>query len=138
MAVFLPHGQNRTSCFLINHMPFRIVTAGRYYSRRLPGRRNHPGGRRRPKSGITDNPDGIFPASHTTAGQQRIIRYYGSHTCHNGGVAVTQFLHMMPGRFSRNPFRFPGDGCNFSVHRHGIFHNYKGMLCPDVMKEHFI
>ena len=40
---FLPHGQNRTSCFLINHMPFRIVTAGRYYSRRLPGRPQPPG-----------------------------------------------------------------------------------------------
>lgn len=66
------------------------------------------------------------------------ICQYRSHTHHNCSIFMSLLLHMSSCRFRCNPFGCTCVGCDFSVHRHRIFHYHKGTLCLNIVKKHLI
>ena len=118
-------------------MPFRIFAAGRENRRHLLCARHDLRAERCPKLRIADDTNRVSATVETT-GQQRIIRQDRSDADHDPSEAMTLCLYMLSRSLTGHPAGSPFIRCDFSVHRHRIFHRYEWPPGRDIVHEYTI
>ena len=122
--------------FKCTDLPFLRNTGGNYRPYILC-RLHHLGIQRRPKAGITDNPNGISPSRYP-AGKAGVIRKHRSKPNHNPHILMPASLNPLTGSLPGNPFGSPCYRGDFPVGSHGIFHYHIGRLIIHIVEKHLI
>ena len=98
---------------------------------------NQPAAHWNPQVAVQNNPQRLM-GSVDSAVQHRVVRQHRADARQDSRISAAQLMHVIPGRFSRNPFGGAGSSRDFSIQCHGKFQNDVRRLSGNVVEKHRI